>query len=306
MTELNYELLRVAVALAGTAYLAWQDARTSFMDERVLYAMAGAGLLLNLLVGSLDFLIPSVGLAAAVFAFGYAFYRVGQLGGGDVWLFTALQLLLPLPAYGVSRALASSLAGVVPDFSLAAAASTSLAGGAYPFILSVAAASAFFALWGSAFLYARKLRGHALKPDQALLVALVGGLLVVFYYLNSVLRISPGLIAFLVLLFLPSVFLTSFKRQLLDEVVVRKIPLREVEDEDILVLEKMPERLVKKYRLGRVLTKAEVAKLRALEKREGLHRFPVAKVLPRFGPYVLLGLLACLLVGDLFAFALLL
>lgn len=304
---MNYELLRIAIALAGTAYLAWQDARTSFMDERILYVMAVGGLALDLLWGggNVPLLLSTVGVAAAIFAVGYVFYRLGQLGGGDVWLFTALQLLLPFNPM-VGDALMPSISAVAPNFAAASALAGSLSGRVYPFILSVAAASALFALWGSALMYGWKLRGKRLQPDQRLLVAMLivmaGGLL----YLNSVVRLSNGVNLLLALLFIPSIFLTTFKRQLLQEVVVKRITIPQIEDEDILAIEFMPQRIVSKYRLDRVLTKAEVAKLRRVSRAEGISRFPVCKVLPRFGPYILLGLIASLLVGDIFAFALLL
>lgn len=305
MTDLNLELLRVAIAIAGTAYLAWQDARTSFMDERVLYAMAAAGLLLNLLVWEPGFLLSSVGLAAVVFAFGYLLYKAGQLGGGDVWLFAALQMLLPAYPSGVAVALAPALSSVVPNFAAAVQLSVSFAGRAYPFLLSILSASAFLALWGSALMYAWKLRGRRLKPDSLLLVGMLALLIAILFWMNSVLQASAGMSALMVLLLLPGAFLTSFRRQLLDEVVVKRVSISQIEDEDILALEKMPARLVRKYKLGRVLTVAEVKKLRLLQRKEGLRLFPVCKVLPRFGPYILLGLLVSLLLGDLFAFVLL-
>lgn len=306
MTDLNFELIRIVIALAGTAYVAWEDLHTSFMDERVLYLMAGAGLVLNLLVWEWNFLLSSVGLAAVILVGGYAFYKAGQLGFGDVWLFTALQLLLPFSPVLLVGAFSGAIGSVVPNFPSTVLLASALGGRIYPFLVSIAAASALFALWGSALLYAWKLREKRLKPDAGILVGMLLALGILLYFMNGNLHASTGLNALLVLLFVPGVFLTSFKRQLMDEIVIQRIPISKVEDEDILAVEKMSARLVKKYNLGRVLTESEVAKLRKIQRIEGIRRFPVCKVLPRFGPYILLGLLASLLVGDVFAFALLL
>ena len=99
------------------------------------------------------------------------------------------------------------------------------------------------------------------------------------------------------------VFNLLFRADIMDLVVVRHVKLSEVEDEDILVLDRLPERIVKTYGLERVLTKAQVERLREVQKKEGLRAFPVCKSLPRFGPYVLAALIACLIVGDLLFFA---
>jgi Flp pilus assembly protein protease CpaA len=282
---MNLELLRVAVALAGVSIAAWQDAKTSFIDERIIYVMLAAGLVLDVATFDVGFIAFSVGIAAAIFVLGWASYRTGQLGGGDVYLFVALALLLPFYPSSLGT---FAIPGELRIF---------------PFFVSVFIASAFFGILGSAVMYAGKLRGRRLKPDLLSGGIVIAALVVALVWFSQW-RLSLAQGVFFAAFMLPGAFLLSFKRQIMNEVIVRRIPISKIEDEDIMAIDEMNPKLVKKYNLHRVLTKKEVEKLKLVQKKEGIKTFPVCKELPRFGPYILLGLIASLLAGDLFAFIL--
>jgi len=278
---MNFELLRVAIALGATGLAAWQDHKTSFIDDKITLGMIAAGILLNVLTFDLNFLFWVGALALAIALIGFLAYRTGQFGGGDVLLLLGLHLLLPV--YPLS--LASPF--LPPLFKFFQ----------YPFILSVFLASSYFAVLGSAWLlYARSLWTQKHLREKLVLtsfLSLAGFSALLFYLAFNLLQTL-----FFLLLGASAVFLVVFKREIMDCVVVQRIKLSQIEDEDILAVDKMPEKLVKKYGLQKVLTKSEVEKLKAIEKKEKMRLFPVCKVLPRFGPYVLAGLLLCLLVGD--------
>lgn len=286
---MNFEILRVAIALAGIAIAAWQDAKTSFIDERLVYAMLALGVVLDVATFDAGFIVFSLGIAAAIFVVGWASYKAGQLGGGDVYLFVALQLLLPFYPSGVSSVGAFAVSEELRVF---------------PFFVSVFVASAFFGVVGSALLYAWKLRkARVLKPDFLSGGVVVAALVITLAWFSQW-RLSLAQAAFFAAFMLPGAFLLAFKKQIMDEVIVRMIPISKIEDEDILATDKMNPWLVRKYGLRRVLTEKEVEKLRLIQRKEGVRRFPVCKELPRFGPYILAGLIASLIVGDLFAFVL--
>jgi len=298
--EMNFELLRVAAAIAGTGAAAWEDHRTSFIDDRITFSMIGLGFLLNLWAwlgeGSWNFFWTATAPALLLLGIGYVFYRFGQLGGGDVLLFAGLQLLLPFyPA--VTLAPLQEATGLQLPWLVRDALALN-----WPFFFSVFVASSVLAMGGSGLQYAalllkkhRDLRG--LRPDLPSLALSLLAVAVPYSLFGT--RLSPAQSSFFAAVFLPGIFLVSFKKQLMDEVVVRKIRIEEVEDEDILALDKMDEKLVKKYGLERVLTKDQVARLKKIRKEKKIARFPVCKVLPRYGPYLFAALLLCLLVGDL-------
>jgi hypothetical protein len=305
MEAYNLEFMRIAIALVGTAVAAWQDQRTSFIDDKILFAMAGAGALMTLATANQAFIANTFAVAGFIMLFGYLLYRQGQIGMGDVILFAALALLLPSQP--------GTLAGAAPVqysmFELAAysplSAPLAFSLGILKnllFFLTIFVVSSFVATIASGVYYAyrlaktkKKLAPNLLAAAASLISLAIGG-----YFLFGAFGFTPTTAAFLLLL-LSSGFFLTFREQILKEVVVKRITIKEIEDEDILAVEMMDKTIVSKYGLGRVLTKDAVKKLRAIEKNEGLKYFPVNKVLPRFGPYILIGLLAALFVGDLFS-----
>lgn len=286
---MNFELIRIAIALIGTGAAAWQDAKTSFIDDKILFAMIAAGLVLDLLTFDLNFIYYSVGIAAAIVVVGYFAYRTGQLGGGDIFLFAGLQLLLPF--------FPQTILGLLPA-DLAARISFAASAQIIPFFVSVLVVSSFLATIGSAALYAWKLRNKKLQPELLPSAASVALIVVVLYFFNFVLHVGLVENVFLVLLLAAACFLTSFKAQIMRQVIITPVTIAKIEDEDVLATESMNPKLVARYKLGRVLTKKEVAKLKRIQKERGIRKFPVYKHLPRFGPYILAGLIVSLLLGD--------
>ncbi len=295
---MNFVFLRAAIALACTGAAAWQDWKTSFIDERLCYAMIALGAAADLATGDMEFIKLSLGGAAVIFGAGYLLYRTGKLGGGDVLLYTGLHLLLPLNpmlfATGLGGAL---LSGQSFQPQLLADVSAKV-----PFFFSLFVMSTLLALFGSGLQYALELRKlKKLKPEWK--NALLGGgtgllaLVAINYYAG----LKPVQIAFYSLVFLPALFLMAFGKQLMDEVIIKRISVSKIEDEDVLALEKMPAQIVSKYQLGPVVTKGELEKLKTIVKKEGITTFPIAKTLPRLGPYILLALILGLAGLDLAA-----
>ncbi len=275
---MNFEIIRIAVALIGTSYLAYEDYKTSFMNDKVLYSLLAIGVILDIAPLNWDFAVYCIVPAVLILAVGYVAYISGQLGAGDVFLFSALQLLLPfrpsLLSYGAEVNV--------------------------PFIISVFLASSFYALIFSAVYYAYKLRNKKLKFERKTIIPAFL-LLVIFCILFPLINFGARQIVFMSVLFASGIFLTITKKQITEEVVVQYLRPSEIEEEDILCAEKMDAKILKKYNIHRVLTKKEIAKLKKIKK---MRKFPVMKNLPRIGPAILLGLISCLLVGDMFIYLL--
>src|SRR3989344_1070394 len=264
---MDFEILRVVIAVVLTAIAAWQDNKTSYVDDKVLYALVGAGLLLSVLSFNVSFFVSPLPAALFIVAFGYLLWRRGSFGQGDVWLFLGLQLLLPeYPSFVQSP---------LPNF---------------PFVASVFLASSVFSLFGSSAFYAAKLAQAKAFDKLRSATFLVLGASAAFFL--SKLPVSPLAKLFFSLFVISGVFLALFYRTIKEKVLVQWVGLNGVEDEDVLGLEK-------------VATKSVFAKLKALSQRGVMKKFPVYKNLIRFNPYVLLGLIACLYAGDLLVWVLL-
>jgi hypothetical protein len=292
---LNYELFRVCAALAGTILAAHEDAKTSFIDDRLTFAMIVLGSVLSALSFDWGFIAFSIGGTAFIFAVGYLLYRTGQLGGGDVLLFCGIHALLPQYPSMLMRPI-FALFGATPPVPVEMPSMLLV-----PFIVSVYVASSAIGIAGSGMVYFWKLRARTgfrrLRPDVlGGTVALCTSALLLGLAFSAGLSLSRMLLSLLFLA--PAVFLIAFKRDISEKVSLRWLTVGGMEDEDIIDLSKMPRAIVEKYGVGPVLTDKMKKVLLEIERKEGMRRFPVQKDLPRFGPYILLGLLAALYFGD--------
>jgi len=122
----------------------------------------------------------------------------------------------------------------------------------------------------------------------------------VFYF-----GVQPVQFLVYIIAFAPAVFLAAFGKQVKEEIIVQPTPISKILDEDVLATEMMDPAVVSKYGLQRVVTKSELEKLKIVERKEKVKEFPIARDLPRFGPFLLLGLLISLLVGNVIVLVLL-
>lgn len=291
---MNFELARILIALIGTGIAAYQDQKTSFVNESLVYSMIVIGVFLNIATLDISFIISSIGIALIVFAIGYFFYRIGQLGGGDVLLFFGLALLLPQYPKGLIDFLPQSISNTLNQQLMF------MDYFKYPFILSIIVSGLFFALLGTTLFYLRQLLKRKLKPDYKNAAIIVVFIVAFMFFISRLTEITLFKFFFYMALLISGAILYIFKEQIMEEVVIKNIRIKDIEEEDIIAVEKIPLELVKEYNLGRVLTKKEVEKLKKIEKEKGIHYFPVCKVLPRLVPYLFLGLIVSLLIGDLF------
>ncbi|MFA4946869.1 MAG: prepilin peptidase [Candidatus Micrarchaeia archaeon] len=275
---MNFEILRIALAVGGTALAARQDAKTSYIDDNLLYAMIAAGAVLDLLTFDADFIFSSFAIFAVIMFAGYFAFRSGQFGAGDAYLLAGIHLLIPVHP--------SIIPAAVPSYFLF-----------FPPVLSAFIAASFLAVLGSAAGYACLLKRKLRSWKATLLFALAAGIAGAAFGAGASILLSVFLTVFLS----ASLFLLIYKDEIMHGLVVTRVPLSKVEDEDVLAVDKLPARFVARWRIGKVATKEVMARLR----RSGVASVWVHKNLPRFGPYVLFGLLATLLAGDPVAFVLL-
>ncbi|NUN11551.1 prepilin peptidase [Candidatus Micrarchaeota archaeon] len=275
---LDFVLLRVAAAVIGTTLAAWQDARTSFIDDRLTTGMIFLGLVLN----SIGFFLGEpfqefVLTFAFIGVLGFVLYKTGQFGGGDVLLLLGLYALLPENPFHYSFAV--------------------------PLVASIFLYASVLAVPGSFLLYFYKLKLYSLKTlksleyrEKLLLSLSVLGSLVTGLALSASFGLFLGFAA--ALFFLSGFLLTVLWKKIMSDVIIKDLTIEQIEDEDIMAIDKLPSSLVKTYGLERVLTKNQVEKLKEIRRKEKRKTFPIHTNLPRFGPYLLAGLIAALVFGG--------
>lgn len=278
-----FELLGAAIALLGTAVVAYTDWKTGYMPDRYTHSMLLLGAVLLPFYHGLNYAFSGYIVAAVVFGASFLLYTFGQLGGGDVKLFTALTLLIP--AYPTALSALGTRPVAAP----------------YPFVLSVFFASAVLAMFFVSLDYAlrlyksrKKIKDFNKKAVKGTIYALfLIPLAVAWAYLNvnMVLVIIP---------MAAGAFVLAFKGDILRLFVVKKKKVQELNEDDVIATEMLSKSTLKKLgiRVRKTFLDAELPAIKANAKKQGIKEIWVSEYLPRFGIYILASLLLNLLLGD--------
>ncbi|MFH1306636.1 MAG: hypothetical protein ABIH83_03200 [Candidatus Micrarchaeota archaeon] len=282
--SLPFEILRISLAIAGTAIGTYFDLfNKKNVPELFLYAFLAAAFLLNLIAYNETATIYGIGTGIVVFAAFYLLYKFGQLGGADVYIMASIALLLPIQPT-ISPFL-------YPAFLLT-----------LPFILDIILAS------GISFMLYMLLRSIPIAinslttPGKIEKKSLFGAFLIVlafgiFSYISSQSMFIPSsYFLFLSIMVLLSLYFTLFKNAINDS-MAKLVKAKEVEQEDILAIDKINKKLVKKYMLARLVDAPMLKRIKKMKEK-----IAVYKHLPPFIPHILIGLIVSILFGNIVIF----
>ncbi|MFH1285373.1 MAG: prepilin peptidase [Candidatus Micrarchaeota archaeon] len=288
---MELELIRIAIALIGCLLATYYDLfNQRNIPNNLTYPLVALGILVNLYpfsLASLAELLPVFAVSLVVFCIGYLFYLRGSIGGADILVFTALSLLLPSAPNALrilpQRALLLSL----PSF---------------PFILSLFILSGFlFALYMVAKYVLPAVRdmqrGRVKTKKSNLLVGIFLVLLAFAFsvlYTNAAVPLSPVYLVLFTFLLLSTGFFTLLKDHIAENYFIESVPVEKLEEEDVIMVEKLDVKLVSKFNIKPLLTRDNIERI----KQSGLKLIPVYTKLPAFMPYILLALILSLVFGD--------
>lgn len=286
------ELIGVIVALLGVAYSSYTDLKTGEVSDKLSHSMIGVGAILVAFTYPFWQAVTIMGIGVLVFILGFILYIFGQMGGGDVKLFTALALLIPY--YPESLRPISEALGITPVSSN------------FPFIASVFVLSGIFFMLFIPPIYLRKLYSKRKKVKEFGKKILTG--IVYCLILSPIVYIWLGISKLIAVLFIPMFFallIVPFK----DDVVVlffsRKKRVSDLNDDDVLALESMSRETIAKLGLWRkTFTPPELRKIKARANKYKIRMVMVCEDLPKYVPYIFASLVINLLVGDIFIYLL--
>ncbi|MFA5930534.1 MAG: prepilin peptidase [Candidatus Micrarchaeia archaeon] len=272
---------RIVVALAFTGAAAYFDMfNRKWVPDSLLWCFLGAALLLNVVFFDPGIFAQSALAAILIAGLAYSLYRMGQLGGADVFVMASIALAIP---YLPRPLLAAPQA--IP----------------YPFFLSVLAPTgiAFIAHMLFRFIpyVSRQIASGRIKftAKKAAGPSLIAFSLVIFGAVASSLPVSLPASYFAIIGFLGAalIFFSLFMPEIKAS-MVEKIPVSRLQCEDVLAIERM-QRLARELKLSPVISKKTIAAL----KRAKVESVPVYTGMPFFLPYLFIGLVFTLLFGDL-------
>jgi len=266
------EFLRLILAFLGTGVAAYFDVfNKRNVPDRILYIFLAVAFLTNLIFYQEDLFLFSIAVAIFISAIGYVFYRVGQIGGADIFVMASIMLLLPIQPSFVNASFN------LPFF--------------FPVWLFSGIALALYVL----FKFGIKLAQTETNPDWKYALMLIPYLLFAYVFFNSFLFSMPYFL-FISIALIATIFFMIFKNDL-NKMLAEEMPVGQLEPEDVLALEMMDEKVVKENKVARLMTKAKIERLKKLK----IGEVYVFTKLPPFIPFILVGMvLAMFFTGMLF------
>jgi hypothetical protein len=273
--------MRIAAALVFTAIAAYFDAfNKKWVPNYVVYGFLAVAFALNLIYFEAETLKFALGCAAVIFAASFALYKIGQLGGADAYVLTAISLALPY----LPQPLLSTTQQPPYPFILSALAPTGVA-----FILHMLLR--FIPYISKKIANGKTKFGISKLFGPALLTVAFAAF--IYVMLSFPVALPQFYLAILSFLFLALLFFSLFKDEIKAS-MVEMVAVSRLQAEDVLALEQMDSSLVKKLRLSALISEKTIAAL----KKSKLKKVPVYTGMPFFLPYLFFGLLITILFGD--------
>ncbi len=263
------ETIRLVLAFLGTAIATYYDVfNKKNIPDQFLYGFLAIAFIVNAIFYEPTLFWFSVAIAAFFSMIGYIFYRVGQLGGADVFVLASIMLLMPiLPSF------------VGMSFNL-------------PFVFPVIIFSgAVFALYLIVY-FGWKLMKTESKPNLVYALMFIPYALFAYVFINSFI-FSPAYFVLITIMLFAIIFYMMFKESF-NMLLAEELPLSQLQPEDVLALEVMNKDMVERYKLRRLLTKGEIDRL----KKTRIKEVWVYTKLPPFIPFILVGMVLALLISK--------
>jgi len=273
---------RLFVAVAFTAAAAYFDVfNKKWVPNYLIYAFAICAVALNFVFYDPTVTFQALAFGAGIFILTYPLYKMGQLGGADVFVL-------------------ASIATAVPYFQKPLFAAEQLV--QYPLILSVLVPTSLLFILHMLVRFIPYVSGQMRQGKLKITLGKIAGpalLLLSFSFFIYAISTMPLALPFsyvlvLSFLFASLIFFSFFKDEIKDSMIEMVSPSRLME-EDVIALEKMDSALVKRLSLSPLLD----AKIIATLKKARLKAVPIYTGMPFFLPYLLLGLIFTILFGDL-------
>jgi Flp pilus assembly protein protease CpaA len=266
--EIPFEGIRIAAAVLMLAIGSYFDLfKKKNVPDNFLYACVGVAFLFAVFPFT-DLSLYALAQGIFIFAIGYMMYKAGQIGGADVYLLTALALLLPVPP---------AVSGV---------------GMAVPFIFFVMIfAGLLFTIYNIAYFVVKLSQEKIQRIDWVYLILAIPFAIFAYFYLNSMFY-SPVYFSIITILFVGAVVFGAFRETIMKSMVV-KVPVGKAEEE-VFASEYASEK------------EREIVKVRVIDKKtiEELKKAKIKEItvygkLSPFVPFMLLGVLLSLFFSNL-------
>jgi Flp pilus assembly protein protease CpaA len=265
------EGVRLVLAFLGMLATTYYDLfNNKNIPNNLLYAFLGLAIFANIIFFNQSLFLFGIATAVLIGLIGYILYKGGQMGAADIFVLASISLLIPIPP-AISK---------IP-FN-------------FPFVAIVFVfASIIFAVYTFYYFLIRVFRNRHMKADLKPLILLLPYAIFVYVFFTSPFFSWIYFVIVSLALF-SSIFVMVYK-EAINKHLAEKIPVSKLQEEDVLAVELMDEKIVKKHNLQKLLTYKEILRLRHLK----LGSVPVYTKFPPFLPFLLVGLIFSILFGGI-------
>jgi Flp pilus assembly protein protease CpaA len=257
-------IIRIIILLFALVFAAYTDYKSGFIHNWLNYSLAIIGLILNIFTYSFVTNLNIILGCVFIFGIGYIIYYFGKIGGGDIKLFIAINLILPI-YYN------------------------------QPFVLFVLLFSCLFSVIIVSLIYIFKLfkkikfTNKFLKnkiPDilKSFFIFII---FVLFMHFSIKFGSLPNYFYYSLIPIFLGVFIMIFQEEIKKYIYLQTLPLSKIEDGDVIAIEHISKTLLEKLKLGKrqVIEEEDLKRFKKLN----IKNLPIYYNLPKFGPYILLG-----------------
>ena len=267
-------IIRIILLLLAVAMAAYFDYKTGYIYDWISIPLVVIGLIFNIFTYSFKTLIPIVLIAVGIYIFGYFAYYFGKIGGGDIKLFIGIHMILPY------------LNNQLIIFWVIIASS----------LLSV-----MFVSISYAFKLNKKIKINKVLLKKKKSKIFKSAFLFLLFLALVIFATNTSDMPKIVYITIPPMFFGSiiiiFEDEIKKHIYLKQKPIAKLEEGDVFASEFATKELITKLKLGKrtVLEKEDIKRAKLLR----LKALPIFDNLPRFGIYILLGVLCVLIFGSL-------
>lgn len=254
------------VNVVAGAIGAYTDIKTGYIYDWITYPLIAIGIILTILTQQWIGLL----FAALIYGLGWVAYRSGKMGGGDIKLLAGVALVQP------------TFEGMV--FPLA--------------VLLIGALSAcmvFCVYYVGGFLLSKP-KIHWNTPRKKGAGILLAAFILLFLYMNTQLPSGGMTLILLEAAMILGLIFYAFEEEVKKHAFLKRIPLSELEEDEVLAIEHLTKEEKEKWgtTIPDLISREDIPAL----KHKGLSTIPVYRNLPKFAPFLLIGILATYLFPE--------
>jgi len=264
------ELVRIGVSLLILAIASYFDLfKEKNIPNNFLYASVIVSLVIGI-IAPIEISGFAVAQAMIIGIITYIFYKVGYLGGAEMFILPSLALLLPIPPV---------MTGIFLNV---------------PFILFIMLFSGFLFALTNLVYFSYKLAKAKVKLKINLEAAAMLAMVIVFSLVYSYSPVfNPAIILLVVSLGLMSALYYSYKEEI-EEMMTQEVSIDDAEEE-VASMRKANKEIKEILKDSPVITESKLKLL----KKEGVRRISVLRGMPPYMPFLLAGEILALVYSTL-------